>query len=108
MSYKDAGVDIDAGNALIEKIKGAAKRTRRLALEIKLHQVIRWNAMMMVTRANNANDGMATYLETFLKNGKSVSTISSVAKMARAKAITCIGKVMLHLAFTPEPGSKGD
>ena len=27
--YKDAGVDIDAGNALIEKIKGAAKRTRR-------------------------------------------------------------------------------
>ena len=29
LSYKDAGVDIDAGNALIEKIKGAAKRTRR-------------------------------------------------------------------------------
>ena len=29
LSYKDAGVDIDAGNALVEKIKGAAKRTRR-------------------------------------------------------------------------------
>jgi phosphoribosylformylglycinamidine cyclo-ligase len=29
LSYKDAGVDIDAGNALIEKIKGAAVRTRR-------------------------------------------------------------------------------
>jgi phosphoribosylformylglycinamidine cyclo-ligase len=29
LSYKDAGVDIDAGNALIEKIKGAATRTRR-------------------------------------------------------------------------------
>ena len=29
LSYRDAGVDIDAGNALIEKIKGAAKRTRR-------------------------------------------------------------------------------
>jgi len=29
LSYKDAGVDIDAGNALIEKIKGAAKKTRR-------------------------------------------------------------------------------
>ena len=28
LSYKDAGVDIDAGNALIEKIKGAAKRKR--------------------------------------------------------------------------------
>ena len=29
ISYKDAGVDIDAGNALIEKIKGAARRTKR-------------------------------------------------------------------------------
>ncbi|MFT6113986.1 MAG: phosphoribosylformylglycinamidine cyclo-ligase [Oleispira sp.] len=29
LSYKDAGVDINAGNALIERIKGVAKRTRR-------------------------------------------------------------------------------
>jgi phosphoribosylformylglycinamidine cyclo-ligase len=29
LSYKDAGVDIDAGNALIERIKGVAKRTAR-------------------------------------------------------------------------------
>lgn len=29
LTYKDAGVDIDAGNALVERIKGAAKRTRR-------------------------------------------------------------------------------
>lgn len=29
LSYKDAGVDIDAGNALVDKIKSAAKRTRR-------------------------------------------------------------------------------
>ena len=29
LSYKDAGVDIDAGNALVERIKGVAKRTRR-------------------------------------------------------------------------------
>jgi phosphoribosylformylglycinamidine cyclo-ligase len=29
LSYKDAGVDIDAGNALIERIKGVAKRTHR-------------------------------------------------------------------------------
>ena len=29
LSYKDAGVDIDAGNALIERIKHVAKRTRR-------------------------------------------------------------------------------
>ncbi|BFM17210.1 phosphoribosylformylglycinamidine cyclo-ligase [Maricurvus nonylphenolicus] len=29
LSYKDAGVDIDAGNALVERIKGVAKRTSR-------------------------------------------------------------------------------
>jgi len=29
LSYKDAGVDIDAGNALVERIKGVAKRTNR-------------------------------------------------------------------------------
>ena len=29
ISYKDAGVDIDAGEALVERIKGVAKRTAR-------------------------------------------------------------------------------
>ncbi|MCK7597725.1 phosphoribosylformylglycinamidine cyclo-ligase [Microbulbifer sp. CAU 1566] len=29
LSYKDAGVDIDAGNALVERIKHVAKRTQR-------------------------------------------------------------------------------
>ncbi len=29
LSYKDAGVNIDAGNHLVERIKGTAKRTRR-------------------------------------------------------------------------------
>lgn len=29
LSYKDAGVDIDAGNALVDRIKGVVKHTRR-------------------------------------------------------------------------------
>lgn len=29
ITYKDAGVDIDAGNALVDRIKGVAKRTQR-------------------------------------------------------------------------------
>lgn len=29
LSYKDAGVDIDAGDALVERIKGVAKKTKR-------------------------------------------------------------------------------
>ncbi len=28
-SYKDAGVDIDAGNALVDRIKSVVKETRR-------------------------------------------------------------------------------
>ena len=29
LSYRDAGVDIDAGDALVERVKPMAKRTRR-------------------------------------------------------------------------------
>jgi phosphoribosylformylglycinamidine cyclo-ligase len=29
LTYKDAGVDIDAGEALVERIKGVAARTKR-------------------------------------------------------------------------------
>ncbi len=29
LTYRDAGVDIDAGDALVERIKPAAKRTMR-------------------------------------------------------------------------------
>ncbi|HAU5762042.1 TPA: phosphoribosylformylglycinamidine cyclo-ligase, partial [Proteus mirabilis] len=29
LSYKDAGVDIDAGNALVDRIKSVVKETRR-------------------------------------------------------------------------------
>ena len=32
ITYADAGVDIDAGNALVERIKPAAKRTQRLGV----------------------------------------------------------------------------
>jgi phosphoribosylformylglycinamidine cyclo-ligase len=29
LSYKDAGVDIDAGNQLVERIKSVSKKTHR-------------------------------------------------------------------------------
>jgi phosphoribosylformylglycinamidine cyclo-ligase len=32
ITYVDAGVDIDAGNALVDRIKPAAKRTTRLLI----------------------------------------------------------------------------
>lgn len=36
MSYKDAGVDIDAGNSLVERIKPACKSTRRAGCDSDL------------------------------------------------------------------------
>lgn len=36
MSYKDAGVDIDAGNDLVERIKPACKSTRRAGCDSDL------------------------------------------------------------------------
>ena len=36
LSYSDAGVDIDAGNALVEAIKPAAASTRRLGSDTGL------------------------------------------------------------------------
>ena len=65
---QDAGVDIDLINTpylntIHPSMQG--KYPGDLALEIKLHQVIRWNAMMMVTRANNANDGIGGHISTY-------------------------------------------
>ena len=39
LSYKDAGVDIEAGDALVDRIKSVAKRTTRpevVGLEVEL------------------------------------------------------------------------
>lgn len=36
MSYKDAGVDIDAGNTLVERIKPACKSTKRAGCDSDL------------------------------------------------------------------------
>jgi len=36
-----------------------------IEMETKLHGIIRWNAMMMVTRANKANDGIGGHISTY-------------------------------------------
>jgi len=74
LSYKDAGVDIDAGNALIERIKPHAQRTRRPGVlsglggfgalfELPLD---RYNAPVLVS----GTDGVGTKLKLALEMGK--------------------------------------
>ena len=58
---KDAGVDIEVVetpylNTIHPEDQGAYPGD--LAMEERLHGIIRWNAMMMVTRANKYFDGI--------------------------------------------------
>jgi len=71
LSYKDAGVDIDAGNALVERIKGAAKRSSRPEV---LGNLGGFGALCKLpTKYNNpvlvaGTDGVGTKLKLALEN----------------------------------------
>ena len=54
-----------------------------LDLEERLHGVVRWNAMMMVTRANKYFEGIGGHISTYAQHptpGRWASTISSTVK----------------------------
>ena len=76
LSYKDAGVDIDAGNALVERIKDISRRTTRpevlgglggfgalcelpegyrqpVLVKLDLNQVVRPHAILRFTSQQN-------------------------------------------------------
>ena len=65
---RENGVDIDLVNTpyvntISPKAQGAYPGD--LVLEKRLHDVIRWNAMMMVTRANKYFDGIGGHISTY-------------------------------------------
>ncbi|MBL6891763.1 MAG: pyruvate dehydrogenase (acetyl-transferring), homodimeric type [Candidatus Poseidoniaceae archaeon] len=65
---KSAGVDIDAINSpYLNTISPSRQGTYpgNLELEKKLHEVIRWNAMMIVTRANKYFEGIGGHISTY-------------------------------------------
>ena len=64
----DAGVEFDVTyspylNTIHPSMQGSYPGV--LEMEKKVHQVIRWNAMMMVTRANKKNDGIGGHISTY-------------------------------------------
>src|SRR6187399_1229178 len=73
ISYRDSGVDIDAGNALVETIKPLAKATRRAGADADLGG---FGALFDLKRAGfkdpilvAANDGVGTKLKIAIETG---------------------------------------
>tara|TARA_B100001996_G_scaffold374000_1_gene352099 strand:+ start:727 stop:3399 length:2673 start_codon:yes stop_codon:yes gene_type:complete len=65
---KSAGVDIDAINSPYLNTISPSKQgvyPGNLEMEKKLHEVIRWNAMMIVTRANKYFEGIGGHISTY-------------------------------------------
>src|SRR3990172_1538496 len=74
ISYRDSGVDIDAGNALVDAIKPLAKSTRRPGADADLGG---FGALFDLKRAGftdpilvAANDGVGTKLKIAIDTGK--------------------------------------
>ena len=74
ISYRDAGVDIDSGNALVEAIKPLAKATRRPGADADLGG---FGALFDLKRAGfkdpilvAANDGVGTKLKIAIETGQ--------------------------------------
>ena len=68
---KEEGVEIDVVNTpYLNTIhpSGEPNYPGDLEMEKRLHGIITWNAMMMVTRANKANDGIGGHISTFASN----------------------------------------
>ena len=80
-------------------------------MEKRVHGIISWNAMMMVTRFNKANDGIGGHISTFASN----SHLWEVGQnhYYRGKDLdgwgtTFIGKATQALVYTHELGWKED
>lgn len=87
-------------------VKDEAHMPGDLFTERRIRSFIRWNAMAMVMRANDNDEGLGGHISSFSSSATLYDiglTIFSEAMMVRMKLIWCFFKDIYHQAFTLAP-----
>jgi phosphoribosylformylglycinamidine cyclo-ligase len=102
LSYKDAGVDIDAGNALVERIKHVARRTTRPEVQGGLGG---FGALCAIPAGYkepllvSATDGVGTKLKLAMELGKHDTVGIDLVAMCVNDLVVCGGEPLFFLDY---------
>jgi phosphoribosylformylglycinamidine cyclo-ligase len=101
LSYKDAGVDIDAGEALVERIKGVAKRTARRShgWPGRLRRPLRDPGRLQTAGAGSGTDGVGTKLRLALNLNKHDSIGQDLVAMCVNDLVVCGAEPLFFLDY---------
>ncbi|OGT73421.1 MAG: phosphoribosylformylglycinamidine cyclo-ligase [Gammaproteobacteria bacterium RIFCSPLOWO2_02_FULL_57_10] len=111
LSYKDAGVDIDAGDALVEKIKAVTQRTRRPEV---LSGLGGFGALCEIPEGYrkpvlvSATDGVGTKLKLAIEMGKHDTIGIDLVAMCVNDLIVCGAEPLFFLDYYATGGLNVD
>lgn len=102
LSYRDAGVDIDAGNALVDEIKAVSRKTNRPEV---LSELGGFGAMCEIPRGYmqpvlvSATDGVGTKLKLAMEMGKHDTIGIDLVAMCVNDLIVCGAEPLFFLDY---------